>query len=450
MFCKFCGRELEPEEKQCPDCGKTVGGSDGWKIAVIILSALILGTVLVLAVLFGTGVLGGNDKKAEESVAPTTEITEPTETTGDVTFTSYTVDDTAAAEKASEVVATVGDQTLTNSELQLHYWSAVYNFLNQYGYYLSAFGMDPSVGLDQQACYLDTTISWQEYFLNQALESWQGYAVLIELANDEGYVLDAEDQEYVDTIRAKIESDAKDYGYASVEEMIMKEAGPGCNVDGLAAYRQVVYVSLQYFADKYEDMTPTADEVSAYFEENAADFEASGVTKDSGKVNSVRHILIKAEGTTDENGNTVYSDEAWAACLAEAERVYQLWKDGEATEDSFVALVAEHTDDDGSKTTGGLYENVSMGSGYVEPFETWASEASRQPGDTGLVKVESTNYAGYHFMYYVSSEDVWYSTASAQLLDERFAEFMNGGLDAYPMEVIYEKIALGYISLTEE
>lgn len=446
MFCKFCGRELEPEEKQCPDCGKDVSNKDGWKIAVIILSAVILGTVLVFSILFGTGVLGDKGEKAEEPTTPTTQETEPSVA---ASFTSYSVDDAQAAEKAGEVVATVGNQTLTNSELQLHYWSAVYNFLNQYSYYLSAFGMDLTVGLDEQACYLDSSKSWQEYFLEEALESWKSYAVLLQLAQAEGYELDAEDQEFVDNIRTAMESDAEEYGYASVEEMILAEAGPGCNIDGLAAYREVVYASLQYFADKYDGMTPTEDEVNAYFEENAADFEASGVTKDSGKYNDVRHILIKVEGgTTDENGTTTYSDEEWADCLAEAERVYDLWKNGEATEESFIAMVEEHTDDTASISTGGLYEDIAEDSGYVPEFEAWAIDPTRQVGDTALVKVEASYYAGYHFMYYVGGEDVWYATASAQLLDERFGEFMNAGLEAYPMEVFYEKIVLGYVSLT--
>ncbi|WP_185964087.1 hypothetical protein, partial [Klebsiella pneumoniae] len=92
---------------------------------------------------------------------------------------------------------------------------------------------------------------------------------------------------------------------------------------GFIQYRTLLYKSMNYFSVKYEEMTPAADEVAAYFEENAAELEANGAGKDAGKTVDVRQILISPEGgTKDEEGNTTYSEDEWAACLAEAERVY--------------------------------------------------------------------------------------------------------------------------------
>lgn len=443
MFCKFCGSEMPEACTVCPECGKAVKNGEGWKIAVVALCAVILGAALVVAVLLGAGKIGG--KKDEPAKEPTV-ATEPTE--APVQKSNYEVDDEKAKAKADEVVAVVGEQKLTNSELQLHYRSVVYSFLDTYYYYLSAVGLDTTLPLGEQTCGMDQTKTWEQYFLDQALENWKSYAVLVEMANAEGFTQSEEDKAYLEKLPTKIAEEATSYGYESVAAMLADQGGPGATEAGFISYRTVMYKAMQYFDVKYKGMTPTDEEINAYFEEHKDEFEASGITKESGKVANVRHILIKAEASsTDENGNAVYSEEDWAKCLEEAEKVYKLWKDGEATENSFIAMVAQHTDDPGSAETGGLYEGVSIGSGYVEPFEKWASDAARQPGDTELVKVESTNYAGYHFMYYVSGQDVWYANASSQLLSERFAEFYDTGAEQYPMTIEDEKIVLGKLTL---
>ena len=95
-------------------------------------------------------------------------------------------------------------------------------------------------------------------------------------------------------------------------------------------------------------------------------------------------------GTTDDSGNTTYSDEEKAAAKQTAEDLLNEWKQGEATEDSFAALATEKTTDTGSKDNGGLYENVYPGQ-MVSAFNNWCFDSSRKPGDTGIVE---TNYGG--------------------------------------------------------
>ena len=132
------------------------------------------------------------DTTTQSSFAETTAETTGPDQTGEslpTNFTSYTVTDEVAAGMANEVVAQVGDSKLTNGMLQIFYRAEVYNFLNQYGYYLSMFGLDPAKPLDQQPFYADQTISWQQYFLDNAINNWRSYAVLNEIAAAEGYEL---------------------------------------------------------------------------------------------------------------------------------------------------------------------------------------------------------------------------------------------------------------------
>lgn len=128
------------------------------------------------------------------------------------------------------------------------------------------------------------------------------------------------------------------------------------------------------------------------------------IRANNSKIANVRHILVSFEGgTKGEDGTITYSEEEKNAARTEAERILQLWKDGEATEESFAALVPANSDDQGSLTTGGLYQNINVDSQYVENFLNWAMDAHKE-GDVGIVETEY----GYHIMYYSSTNELSY------------------------------------------
>ena len=128
----------------------------------------------------------------------------------------------------------------------------------------------------------------------------------------------------------------------------------------------------------------------------------------------VRHILIKA--VADENG--AYTDEAKAEAKTKAEEIYAQWQAGDATEDSFAALAEEMSEDTGSNTNGGLYENVAKNQ-MVEEFDKFCFEG-HEKGDTAIVYGESGSYAGYHIMYYVGEGELYsnYIAENALLNDD--------------------------------
>ena len=110
---------------------------------------------------------------------------------------------------------------------------------------------------------------------------------------------------------------------------------------------------------------------------------------------NVRHILVKA--VADENGE--YTDEAKAAAKAQAQSILDEFNAGDKTEESFAALAELYSEDEGSNTNGGLYENVAKGQ-MVPEFEAFCF-ARHKPGDTGIVYGDNGSYAGYHVMYFV-------------------------------------------------
>lgn len=125
-------------------------------------------------------------------------------------------------------------------------------------------------------------------------------------------------------------------------------------------------------------------------------------------VANVRHILVKA--VADENGE--YTEEAKAAAKADAEAILAEFNAGDKSEESFAALAAAYSEDAGSNTNGGLYENVAKGQ-MVEEFDAFCFEGHKK-GDTAVVYGESSAYAGYHVMYFVG-EGQQYSDYIAEL-----------------------------------
>jgi parvulin-like peptidyl-prolyl isomerase len=61
---------------------------------------------------------------------------------------------------------------------------------------------------------------------------------------------------------------------------------------------------------------------------------------------NVRHILVKP---VDEDADGTISDEEKAAAEEKINEIYEEWKAGEATEESFAALANEKSEDPGSK-----------------------------------------------------------------------------------------------------
>ena len=118
---------------------------------------------------------------------------------------------------------------------------------------------------------------------------------------------------------------------------------------------------------------------------------------------NVRHILVDFEGGSYDSttGITTYSDEEKATAKAAAEEIYNEWKNGAATEESFAALANEKSDD-GDGTTGGLVADVYPGR-TVPNFENWCF-GDRKIGDTDIVETEY----GYHVMFYCGDSETTY------------------------------------------
>ena len=152
------------------------------------------------------------------------------------------------------------------------------------------------------------------------------------------------------------------------------------------------------------------------------------------KLVNVRHILAEFEGgTTADDGTKTYSDTEKQTAHDKITKVYEDWKAGEATEDSFKALVATNSDDSGSNTNGGLYEDIYPGQ-MVTNFNDWCFDEARKAGDCEIVETEY----GYHLIYFVGTGDETYRNHMIEntLRNEAQETWYNGLVDAATATVL--------------
>ena len=243
--CKYCGSELEDGQSVCPGCGrewapeetavpeetlpageaaaeeaaasqepvreeipaaeeKTVCVEKKKGITGASAVALAVAAVVLLAAILAVLVMNGKKQDAPAETLPAGETTQAQEETQPATIPAdgnpddvtckgtYTVSDEQAIADRDQVVATSGSHQLTNGQLQVHYWLTVQNFYAQYGSYAPYLGLDHTQSMDTQICGMAEGLTWQQYFLDQALNSWEVYEAVAQAAEEDGFRLPAE------------------------------------------------------------------------------------------------------------------------------------------------------------------------------------------------------------------------------------------------------------------
>ncbi len=438
MECRFCGAKLESGMETCPECGLEVLPEDmkkksGWKIVLAIVAGVVLLAVLAGFVLNSLGIFNVKELLTFEKKENNAFYKD-----------SYTAEEKTVNKKADVVIATVGDKKLDNGTFQFYYAMDVMDFLNQNSYYLSYMGLDYTKPLDEQFANEEEGITWQQMFIDSAFVDWYNYTLMNLLAEEEGYTLSAEMQTTIDGFEKELQEIATSNGFIDAQTMINSDFGPGYDVDNYLLYLEQRYRAVDYVSHLYQVLKPTAEEVETYFAENEDALAEAGITKDAGFYGNVRHILIQPEGgEMNEDGQTVYSEDAWAACESKAQSVLDQWLAGAANEESFAQLANQYSQDPGSNTTGGIYTGVREGE-MVEEFDAWLFFQEHQYGDYGLVKTQF----GYHIMFFVGLDEIWQVETETQMISEKIEEKTKEAEEIWPIEKTYKKIVLSDLKLT--
>ena len=355
------------------------------------------------------------------------------------------------------VVATIGENKLTNGVLQAYYWAEVTRYRQE--------NHDPapdfSRPLDSQSCPVDDSVaSWQQYFLKAALNTWHSAQALTlqsqaenlpreeayqpNLKNHEKYLQNMPatrylygyndtftpntlHQEFLDALPETLNTLAGEKGYADISSMA--EFAFGTTEENLLTFAEVYNRGYIYFTNLGYYLEHTQEDVESYFTEREEVFRAEGITKTSGNYVDIRQILIRPDNTTAAG---------WEACEAEAAALLEYWqKKTRETDATFAELANQNSDDAGSSINGGAYRRLEKGQLRSE-LDSWCFDPSRQAGDSTIIRTEE----GCHILYISKITEIWYAEAEAALNAALYSGLIETARQKYPMQVDYSAIAL--------
>ena len=401
---------------------------------------------------------------------------------------SYTVTDSELKTAAANVVATVYDQELTVAKLQIYYWMEVA------AYRSAGHEVAPDFGkpLDMQACEADSSSnSWQQYFLQRALNTWHSHQALVicgdvygapteeayqpNLKRHEEYLTDqpatkvlyghsesyrpnSQHQAYLEDMYEKLNQMAQSEGFADVGALAVDMAGSGVSEEDLRWYADLSNRAYMYFTELHYDVDdPEMGDVFAWY-----DYDASAYADVQGRSVNVRHVLLVPETPEPEpvpswvqpkplegvyleeasvaaDGTVTCSEDLWDYWQTKAEDLLAGWKaDKKSSEATFADLAHKNSDDVGSNKNGGMYTGVKPGQ-LPAALDAWCFDEARQSGDTTIIR---TAY-GIHILYFSGSFDNSYLAAEAGYIAEQDAINIRFSRNAFPMTVDYSAIVLG-------
>ena len=283
-----------------------------------------------------------------------------------------------------ETYVVINGEKVNKVEFDYAYNTSKNNYITQYGSYLSYFGLDTSKDLSTQM-YSDT-LTWQDYFEQNAVESLKQNKALMAEAKAAGFTYDTTDE--YNTFKETIKTSAASAG-VSDKEYVRSIYGSYATMGRIEEYVKNDMVMNAYYQKLQEDNAPSDDEIQSYYEENKATYdsvdyrlttiEADLPTEPTELADPVEETAADTTGTTDGTAATdTTQDTAYQPSDAEIAK---------AMEDAKVLA------DDAEQTVtkdGEAHENEKKSSvNYM--ISDWLFDDARKAGDTTVITNDNSH-----------------------------------------------------------
>ena len=291
-----------------------------------------------------------------------------------------------------ETYVVINGEEVNKVEFDYVYNTSKNNYITQYGSYLSYFGLDTSKDLSTQM-YSDT-LTWQDYFEQNAVESLKQNKALMAEAKAAGFTYDTTDE--YNTFKETIKTSAAAAG-VSDKEYVRSIYGSYATMGRIEEYVKNDMVMNAYYQKLQEDNAPGDDEIQSYYEENKATYdsvdyrlttiEADLPTEPTELADPVEETAADTTGTTDGTAATdTTQDTAYQPSDAE---IAKAMEDAKVLADDAEQTVAKD---------GEAHENEKKSSvNYM--ISDWLFDDARKAGDTTVITNDNS-----HCYYVVAFE----------------------------------------------
>ena len=306
---------------------------------------------------------------------------------------------TSGVNENKTIALTVGDTQLNNTELNYFFMDSVNNFYSQNGNYAAIFGLDVTKPLNQQVMDPETGDTWADYFVNTAKTNATSVYALYGAAVKEGFTMPEAQQNSVDSTISTLELYSTIYGYKDANQYLKAIYGSGASLESYRSYLEKTMLASAYQTAYSDSLTFTDADLRAA--------EADNYNKYSSYAYNYYNLPVSKfleGGTTDENGNTTYSDEEKAAAQQKAEAAAKSLTGDEITTaqalDAAIAALSINADNDTAMST--RYDDQSY-TGINSTIAQWLSDSSRKEGDITYLANSTTDADGKETIngYYV-------------------------------------------------
>ena len=290
-----------------------------------------------------------------------------------------------------ETYVVVNGEAVNKVEFDYQYNLTKNNYITQYGSYLTYFGLDTSKDLSTQM--YSETLTWKDYFEQNAVESLKQNKALMAEAKAAGFTYDTTDE--YNTFKETIKTSAAAAG-VSDKEYVRSIYGSYATMGRIEEYVKNDMVMNAYYQKLQEDNAPSDDEIQSYYEENKATYDSV----------DYRLTTIEADLPTEP---TELADPVEATTAPDADT------DGTATTDTTQDTAYQPSDaeiakamedakvlaDDAEQTVakdGEAHENEKKSSvNYL--ISDWLFDDARKAGDTTVITNDNS-----HCYYVVAFE----------------------------------------------
>ena len=283
-----------------------------------------------------------------------------------------------------ETYVVVNGEAVNKVEFDYQYNLTKNNYITQYGSYLTYFGLDTSKDLSTQM--YSETLTWKDYFEQNAVESLKQNKALMAEAKAAGFTYDTTDE--YNTFKETIKTSAASAGI-SEKEYVRSIYGSYATMGRIEEYVKNDMVMNAYYQKLQEDNAPSDDEIQSYYEENKATYdsvdyrlttiEADLPTEPTELADPVEETAADTTGTTDGTAATDSTqDTAYQPSDAE---IAKAMEDAKVLADDAEQTVAKD---------GEAHENEKKSSvNYL--ISDWLFDDARKAGDTTVITNDNSH-----------------------------------------------------------
>ena len=283
-----------------------------------------------------------------------------------------------------ETYVVINGEEVNKVEFDYVYNTSKNNYITQYGSYLSYFGLDTSKDLSTQM--YSETLTWKDYFEQNAVESLKQNKALMAEAKAAGFTYDTTDE--YNTFKETIKTSAASAGI-SEKEYVRSIYGSYATMGRIEEYVKNDMVMNAYYQKLQEDNAPSDDEIQSYYEENKATYDSVDYRLTTIEADLPTEPTELADPVEETAADTTGSTDGTAATDSTQDTAYQP-SDAEiakAMEDAKVLA------DDAEQTVakdGEAHENEKKSSvNYL--ISDWLFDDARKAGDTTVITNDNSH-----------------------------------------------------------